>query len=242
MLMNKTVLACFTAVLIVAGCSTHSTKIADFAEITALVDENSAQISEKQNEIRDILAAYNQTVSKGKRFTLSFESGTQLSEREYKRLAERIEREEDPSCKSILAQVSDLNDDIRILDAQIADLYLQLPQPYKVQGGEDHYALCSRFLRTEHKLPRVVSDSLLARTHLMNCLVDGFDVWCLYEDGSFATYVAQGSACISPSCFEEQLEELPSQEAIVHHADTTEENILQNTTLIGSATTQVSMK
>jgi hypothetical protein len=240
--MNKTVLACFTVVLIVAACSTQSTNISDFAEITAQVDEHSSQISKKQNEIRDILAAYNQTVSKDSRFSLSFESGSQLSEREYNRLAERIEREDDPSCKSILAQVSDLNDEIRILGVQIAELYAQLPPPYKVQGGEDHYALCSRFLQTEHKLPRVVSDSLLARTHLMNCLVDGFDVWCLYDDGRFATHVAQGSACISPSCLEEQLEEIPSGDRIVQRHDSTENAILQNTTLIGSATTQVSLK
>ena len=233
----------FAAGALLWSCSTHSDKLDVFHSLTAHIDRYTKQIEEKQAEVNDVLVAYNQTVPKGKRLHLPFESAGQFAPREQALLRSRIEHEDDPSCRSILEHVSDLNTDVGIIKEKVAAIYEQLPPPYIAQGGEDHRAVCERFLRKECGLSASAADSALAGVPLLSNLVEGFNVWCIYENGEFATFVGKGSACISPACYSQREKDAAFERPVAHVAvDTSEQNITSFRGLIGSAATPVSLK
>jgi hypothetical protein len=57
------------------------------------------------------------------------------------------------------------------------------------------------YLSSRHHLSKQTADSLVARVGLTSDIIEGFDVWFLYQDGVFGTFVTQGDARVSPTVF-----------------------------------------
>jgi len=240
--MYRFVLVCVLVVFFVSGCVRRPGPIDRFMDLTVQLDSYAKQIEEKQNAIRDGLNAYNQTVNPGRRLSLEFENGYAFSGTEEAVLAKQIEGEEDPSCESILSDIAEKNEEIRQLAESMTALCRQMPSPYRAVKGEDHRAVCLRYLQKEHGLSRGAADSLVASVTVMENLAEGFDVWCVFADGKFATYVGRGSACISPACLEKRSLDSSLKESIAKNADSTRRRGFSNTTLLGSASPSISLK
>jgi hypothetical protein len=61
--------------------------------------------------------------------------------------------------------------------------------------------LSLKYLMNEHGLSRATADSIVSTAALSSDILEGFNIWFLYDDGVFSTLVTQGKAHISPAAF-----------------------------------------
>jgi hypothetical protein len=188
-------------VLLLAACGGKQMSIEEFQSMAREAEETSSSIVSCQESMRDMLQAYNQTVHPARRLTLQLHPESGLADEEMQKLMAHIESEGDESCRGVLMRIIDLQEEIDVLHAQLSEITDNLPEPHRVQRGENHYTLCMDYLMREHGMSHRSADSLVARVALAGDIIEGFHVWFLYRDEVFGTFVTQGDAHISPTVF-----------------------------------------
>lgn len=188
-------------VLLFTACGGKQMSIEEFQSMAREAEETSSTIVSCQESIRDILQSYNQTVAPARHLTLQLHPEYGLTEEEMQKLVAHIESEGDESCRGVLMQIVELQEDIDVLHDRLHEITDRLPEPHRVQRGENHYTLCMDYLMTQHGLSHRQADSLVARVALTGDIIEGFHVWFLYRDDVFGTFVTQGDAHISPTVF-----------------------------------------
>ncbi len=189
------------ATVLLSSCGGKDMSIEEFKQMAREAEERSATIASLQEEIRDIVQAYNQTVGPQRRLALQLDPDYGMNAREVSRLEHHIETEDDKSCCDLLRDVLLLQERIDAEHRRLHEITAKLPEPHHVSSGENHYKLCMNYLTEQHGLSHRTADSLVARVALNGDIVEGFHVWYYYRDGVFGTFVAQGDADISPTVF-----------------------------------------
>ncbi len=189
------------AVLLFAACGGKQMSIEEFQSMAREAEETSSTIVSCQESMRDILQAYNQTVLPARRLTLQLHPEYGLAGEEMQKLVAHIDSEPDGSCRGVLMQIIGLQEEIDVLNEQLREITDNLPEPHRVQRGENHYTLCMDYLMREHDMSHRMADSLVARVALTGDIIEGFHVWFLYQNEVFGTFVTQGDAHISPTVF-----------------------------------------
>jgi molybdopterin converting factor small subunit len=87
------------------------------------------------------------------------------------------------------------------MSAEIDDLKSKLPKPYIVKRGDSHEKICVNFLVNEKGVAKDEAMKLIDEVRLIDEMMEGFNVWMYYNEGTFGTFVTQGSARISPNKF-----------------------------------------
>lgn len=191
----------FSAAAWLASCGGKHMSIDEFQSMAREAEEHSSAVASLQEEIRDILQSYNQTVGPDRRLALQLDPDFGLNAEESGRLRSHIESEQDESCRGLLEEILVLQERISAEHEQLHDITARLPEPHRVKRGENHYTLCMNYLRQEHGLSIGAADSLVARVALSGDIIEGFHVWFYFQDGVFGTFVTQGDAHISPTVF-----------------------------------------
>lgn len=189
------------ATALLSSCGGKDMSIEEFQKLAGEAEERSATIASLQEEIRDIVQAYNQTVGPQRRLALQLDPDYGLNAREASRLEHHIDTEDDKSCRGLLKDVLALQERIDAEHRRLHEITVRLPEPHRVGSGENHYMLCMNYLTSRHGLSQRAADSLVARVALNGDIVEGFHVWYYYRDGVFGTFVTQGDANISPTVF-----------------------------------------
>ena len=189
------------ATMLLAACGGKQMSIEDFQSMAQEAEETSSSIVSHQEAMRDLLQAYNQTVAQDRRLELQLYPDRGLDEAEMQKLIVHIEDEGDASCRGLLQQIAERQETITLLRDQLDELTADLPEPHRVQMGENHYTLCMDYLKNVHGLSNSQADSLVARVALTGDIIEGFQVWFLYQQNLFGTFVTQGDAHISPTVF-----------------------------------------
>ena len=197
----RNVLLLVVGSVLLTACGGKQMSIEEFQNMAREAEENASTISSYQEEMRDIIQAYNQTVSQDRRLVLMIDPDSGLRDEELHKLASHIESESDESCRGVLMQIIELQGKIDGLHERLLEITANLPDPHRVKRGENHYTLCVDYLMKTHALPRKTADSLVARVALTGDIIEGFHVWFLYQDAMFGTFVTQGDAHISPTVF-----------------------------------------
>ncbi|MGB5075338.1 MAG: hypothetical protein WBQ23_14475 [Bacteroidota bacterium] len=193
--------AFFISVVVLTACGGKQMSIEEFQSMAQEAELQSTSIAAQQEKIRSLLQSYNQTVPAERRLQLVLEPEHTLGENELEKLDAQIESETDPSCLSLLENIVEIHEEIASKCERLHEITSELPAPHRVRPGENHYTLCINYLSTEHHLEPQTADSLVARVGLTSDIIEGFDVWFLYQDGVFGTFVTQGDAHISPTVF-----------------------------------------
>jgi len=122
----------------------------------------------------------------------------QLTPEQKDMLEKRIGAEKDNSTKGLIQEVLDRDKEIDGLNEKINGLRAILPRPDVAAGNDSHYGLAMRFLRAR-KVGEETARRLVSRVFLMDRLTPGFEVYHFYSNGVYGTWVAQGSAPLSPT-------------------------------------------
>jgi len=190
-----------TFLLLLTACGNKPASIEEFESMAQEVEQLAASIAAQQQEIRAILQSYNQTVPAAHRLRLDIDPVYGLGEAALGALSECIDRETDESCRSLLERIAEIQDEIAREQDLMSEITARLPAPHRVRRGENHYALCVKYLTSKHGLDPRTADSVVARIALNGDIIEGFHVWFYYEEGMFGTFVTQGDAHISPAVF-----------------------------------------
>jgi hypothetical protein len=184
--------------LLVAACSGKITSPDEFRRAGEELNRCARDIAERNKEIRDLLQAYNQTVPTERRLLVSSSCGA-MTAVERGKLASQQNVETDESCRSVLDRIREIDVVMQRSRDRFNTLAARLPDPHRVRRGENHYQICLSYLTQERGLARGAADSIMARVRLTSDLYEGFDVWMLYAEHRFQTFVTQGDARIAPS-------------------------------------------
>jgi flagellar basal body-associated protein FliL len=170
-------------------------QIRQMQEMTQEVQQLESDVKEKKDEIFSLVDEY-----KDKTGDVSLGvNALELSENEKKILEQRISEEKDVSIKSLLEEILEKNNEIRELNAKIAEIEALLPIPHLVVKGENHYKVAMDFLMNEKGVEKKRALELVERTALFDDLVPGFKVWNFYTGDAYGSSVTQGTASISPN-------------------------------------------
>jgi hypothetical protein len=173
----------------------NSAQIKQMQELTQKVQDKEAEKKEKQDEIIGIMG---EIKDKTKQDSLDIDV-LNLNEDEKELLGKKIKEEKDVSVKALLQEILDKTNEIRDLNAEIAEIEKLLPLPHVVQTGENHYQIAMDFLINEKKLDKKKAMELVERTAVFDTLVPGFKVWNFYTGDEYGTSVTQGTAAVSPN-------------------------------------------
>lgn len=124
-------------------------------------------------------------------------------------LQARINAERDVSRKALLQEALDQDRRIRELGERLERLGGGLPVPDEAGPGDSHHGLALRFLKGRG-IPDGRAREMLAQARILPRIAPGFLVYHFLVDGAYATWVAQGSARITPDALngEEDLQRL----------------------------------
>ncbi|MFA6235337.1 MAG: hypothetical protein WC824_14270 [Bacteroidota bacterium] len=187
--------------MLLTGCGGKQMSIEEFQNMAQEAELQSTSIAAQQEKMRTLLQSYNQTVPAERRLQLVLEPEHGLAENELDKLGEQIDSETDPSCRGLLEQIAEIHEEILLLAERLHEITAELPAPHRVRPGENHYTLCVEYLTARHHISVKSADSIVARVGLTSDIIEGFDVWFLYQDGVFGTFVTQGDAHVSPTVF-----------------------------------------
>lgn len=172
-------------------------EVKNFQELVMRVDKLNTQISDRENQIMDIVKRYN-TAHPEAAFDTTGIAQFGMSPEQAQILQKRVAEEKDVSYRGLLQEVLNLNGEIDKLNTDMMDLRAKLPAPIQVKKGESHFQVCMNFLQSKG----VAEDEamkLIEQTALTTELLSGFEVWNYYNDGVFGTFVTQGTARMSPN-------------------------------------------
>ncbi len=175
--------------------SEGAAQIRQMQEMTQEVQQLESDVKEKKDEIFSLVDEYKEKTGEASLGVNAFE----LGEDEKKILEQRINEEKDVSVKSLLEEILEKNNEIRELNAKIAEIEALLPKPHLVVRGDNHYKVAMDFLMNEKGVEKKRALELVERTALFDELVPGFKVWNFYTGDAYGSSVTQGTASISPN-------------------------------------------
>lgn len=175
--------------------SEGAAQIRQMQEMTQEVQQLESDVKEKKDEIFSLVDEYKEKTGEASLGVNALE----LGEKEKKILEQRIREEKDVSVKSLLEEILEKNNEIRELNAKIAEIEALLPKPHIVSKGENHYKVAMDFLMNEKGVEKKRALKLVERTALFDELVPGFKVWNFYTGDAYGSSVTQGTASISPN-------------------------------------------
>ncbi len=170
-------------------------QIRQMQEMTQEVQQLESDVKEKKDEIFSLVDEYKDKTGEA---SLGV-SALDLTENEKKILEQRIKEEKDVSVKYLLEEILEKNNEIRELNAKIAEIEKLLPKPYLVVSGDNHYKVAMDFLMNEKGVEKKRAMELVKRTALFDELLPGFKVWNFYTGDAYGSSVTQGTASISPN-------------------------------------------
>jgi hypothetical protein len=170
-------------------------KIRQMQEMTQQVQGMESEVKKKQDDVFDLVDEYKEKTGED---SLGI-NVLDLNNDERALLEQRIKDEKDMSVKSLLQEILDKNNEIRDLNAKIAEIEKLLPKPHIVKSGENHYMVAMDFLVNEKQVEKKRAMELVERTALLDTLVPGFKVWNFYTGDAYGTSVTQGTAAVSPN-------------------------------------------
>lgn len=189
----------FAGLAILSACSSEPANVQEFQELVQKLDAKNNQIVSVNQEIRQLVREYNTQVPPSQRVALTGVDSLGFSEKQQQVLSELLQMEENVSYRGLLQQIVDKNAEVWDLAGQVAELRDKLPVPRRVKGGDTHFDLVMLYLKNEKSLDEKTARDLAEKTMLIDELVPGFDVWMYYNDGTFGTFVTQGTAPVSPN-------------------------------------------
>jgi hypothetical protein len=112
-------------------------------------------------------------------------------------LEARVNAERDVSRQTLIREALAQDREIRELGERLTRLKAGLPTPDIAQPQDTHAGLALRFL-LGRGVPEAQARRLLGKVPLLPRLTPGFEVYHVYENGVYTTWVTQGSAPVSP--------------------------------------------
>ncbi len=224
---------------LLASCGDGRLSYEEFRTIASDMDAHSGDIARRQERMRELLQSYNQTVAPAKRLPLTIHAECGFDTKACALLEQRADEEEDASCARILEEMLEQQEAIAESREAMNDLLAQLPSPHTVRRGESHYALSMRYLMEQHGLTRAKADSLVSRAALSSTIVEGFHIWFVYEAGKFDTYLAQGTAHISPTLYAKVVKRQLMEKRQAVESDVAYEQLLDSLQQCGALLTSV---
>ena len=198
-------------------------QIRQMQEMTQEVQSLESDVKDKKDEIFSLVDEYKEKTGEASLGVNALE----LNENEKKILEQRIKDEKDVSVKSLLEEILQKNNEIRELNAKIAEIEALLPKPYIVVKGDNHYKVAMDFLVNEKGVEKERAMELVERTALFDELVPGFKVWNFYTGDDYGSSVTQGTASISPNTLIRQAKKklVDARDEAISQRDQLAENI-----------------
>lgn len=198
--------------VLLSACTPSDSDVGALRDAAAALDEHGRALAEGRSRIRDLVHAYNQTVVPAQRLTLHFERCA-IATADRTALEQRVDTEADGSCRVMLENILELDDVLRETCDRIDDVAASLPPAVRVREGDNHYAICRRWLVREKGMSRAQADSILATSKLTPHLIAGNDVWMAWDGTAFVSVVGQGAARLAPGEAVEAARLLANEEA-----------------------------
>ncbi|MCK6601251.1 MAG: membrane lipoprotein lipid attachment site-containing protein [Bacteroidetes bacterium] len=195
----KKVLVFISALIVLAGCSSDPKNVQEFQDLVQKLDAKNQDIQSINKEIRDMVKEYNTTVGAGQQINFTGVDSLGFDENQQKVLKEMLDKEENVSYRGMIQKIVDKNAEIQSLNDQLAELKAKLPAPRRVKLNQTHLQLSLDYLTQEKGLDKKTAKEIVEKTMLIDELVPGFDVWMYFNEGTFGTFVTQGSAPVSPN-------------------------------------------
>jgi hypothetical protein len=222
-----------------SSCGWNRLDSEEFRSTAEKTEKYLFSISVKQAEIRDMLHSYNRSVPAERRLTLALDPDRGLSDDALRVLKHHTEEEGDASCRGLLERIFEIQSTIDEYREEMESLLASLPPPHRVRKGETHYGLSMDYLIREHGFSRPSADSIVSSAALSSDILDGFNIWFLYEDGVFSTLVTQGKAHISPAAFAKVVKKQILDDARAQGSQVEYESILDSLKRCGALLTCV---
>ncbi len=172
----------------------------EFNKLVKQVQKKNEEIGTINKDITDMVSQYNANRKADEQIELP-DSIMGLNKDQLKLIQNMVEKEQDLTYRGLLNQVIDKNMKIDKMSAEIEDLKAILPKPYIVKRGDSHEKICVNFLVNEKAVAKDEAMKLIDEVRLIDEMMEGFNVWLYYNEGTFGTFVTQGSARISPNKF-----------------------------------------
>lgn len=182
------------AALVLTGCER---KLDTFQQLVKQLDEAEQEIRTRREEVQQKIEDYNAGHPERKIDPSSLEQMA-LDPRQAEALNQLLSNEQDVSYRGLLSEIVAVNGQVSALQEHILDLQDQLPAPYTVQVGDTHQDVSVRYLVENHGLAPREARGIADDAALVEELYVGFQIWMLYRDGVFGTYVTRGTAKVSP--------------------------------------------
>lgn len=198
--MLKRVLAVAIVLMWVVSCSKEVGSIEEFNSLVKKIQNKNEEIGDIQKEINEAVKQFNANRKADEQIELP-DTVMGLSKDQTSLIKNMIDKEQDMTYRGLLNQIIEKNDQITKINSELEDVKAKLPKPYIVAGGDSHYKVCLDWLMKEKGLTKERANQLLDETALIDELVPGFNVWLYYNDGTFGTFVTQGTSKISPNRF-----------------------------------------
>lgn len=198
--MLKKSLATALVLMWAVACSKEVGSIEEFNSLVKKIQNKNEEIGGIQKEINDAVSQFNANRKADEQIVLP-DTVMGLSKEQTSLIKTMIDKEQDMTYRGLLNQIIEKNDQIAKINNELADVKAKLPKPYIVTGGDSHYKVCLDWLMKEKGLTKERANQLLDETALIDELVPGFNVWLYYNDGTFGTFVTQGTSRISPNRF-----------------------------------------
>lgn len=191
---------CGLITLLIMGCQS---KLDSFQQLVKELDEAEQEIRQRRDAVSEKIQEYNEsnpdrTIDPSSLERLALDPG------EAETLNQMLAAERDISYRGLLSEVVTINGRVRGLRERIIELQDQLPAPYLVERGDTHQAVSEQYLVENHGLTPREAGAIVQDAALVEELHVGFQVWLLYRDGIFGTYVTQGRASVSPGLAQRQ--------------------------------------
>ena len=181
--------------LVLTGCER---KLDTFQQLVQELDETEKEIRVRQDEIREMVHNYNASHPDGDQVDAFNIERMLLDPDEVDLLNRMLENEQDVSYRGLLSEIVDDHTQIIALQERLRRLQDQLPAPYTVQVGDTHRDVSLRYLMENHKMPIREAREVIDKTALVEEMYTGYQIWMLYQNGVFGSYVTQGTASVSP--------------------------------------------
>jgi hypothetical protein len=222
-----------------SSCGWNRLDSEEFRNTAEKAEKYLFSISVKQAEIRDMLHSYNRSVPEQRRLTLTLDPDRGLSDEALRVLKHHTEEERDASCRGLLERIFEIQKTINEYRNEMESLLASLPPAHQVKRGETHYGLSMDYLMKEHGLSRQSADSIASTAALSSDILEGFNIWFLYDNGMFSTLVTQGKAHLSPAAFAKVVKKQILDDARAQGSEVEYESILDSLKRCGALLTCV---
>jgi hypothetical protein len=176
----------------------ESSQVSQMQELTRQVRGKESDVKKKEGELAQLTTRLHEKT--GANTPLNLDT-MELNSKEREVLEQQIAQEKDVSIRSLLKEILEKKDDIKLLKQEIAAIEKLLPTPHIAKKGESHYQIALDFLVQKQGVEEERAVQILARTALFDQLAEGFKVWNFYTGDEYGTSITQGEADVSPNVF-----------------------------------------